>query len=114
MMERIHAAEKVLECPSLAISGSSNHLRATSAYPPAGDIRWPMSVIVLISSGSPPEADVAAVGRDSPELTQPGHWHCGLKWRIGSSAEGTDGGEKATGEVCLDGEKNATLESTLI
>ena len=32
-----------------------------------------MSAIVLISSGSPPEADVAAVGRDSPELTLSGH-----------------------------------------
>ncbi len=46
------------ELPVLARSGSSNHLRATSAYPPIGDILWPMSVIVLISSALPPGADI--------------------------------------------------------
>ncbi len=56
-----------------AISGSSNHLRATSAYPPTGDIRWPMSVIVPISSALPLKADVAAVGRESPKLTHSRH-----------------------------------------
>ncbi len=30
----------------------------TSAYPPTGDIHWPMSVIVLISSALPPTADI--------------------------------------------------------
>ncbi len=40
------------------------------------DIRWPMSVIVPISSALPPKADVAAVGRESPKLTLSGHsWH---------------------------------------
>jgi hypothetical protein len=57
----------------LAISGSSNRLRATSAYPPTGDIRWPMSVIVPIPSALPLKADVAAVGCESPKLTQSCH-----------------------------------------
>ena len=42
-------------CPGMATSGSSNHLRATSAYPPTGDIRWPMSVNLLTPQGT--EAD---------------------------------------------------------
>jgi hypothetical protein len=33
-----------------------------------------MSVIVPISSALPLKADVAAVGRESPKLTQLGHW----------------------------------------
>ncbi len=73
MMERIHAVEKALECPLVAISGSSNHLRATSAYPPTGDIRWPMSVIVLISSALPPAPDVGGTPGECLKLTQLGH-----------------------------------------
>ncbi len=45
------------------MNGLSSHVVGTSAYPPTGDIRWPMSVIVLISSayrvaggGHPPPA----------------------------------------------------------
>ncbi len=34
----------------LATSGSQDHVSGTSAYPPTGDIRWPMSVFVRISS----------------------------------------------------------------
>jgi hypothetical protein len=37
------------------------------------DIRWPMSVIMPISSALPPGADVAAVGRKSPKLTHRRH-----------------------------------------
>ena len=55
------------------MNGSSNHLRATSAYHPTGDIRWPMSVIALITSALPLKADVAAVGCESPKLTHLGH-----------------------------------------
>ena len=36
----------------------SGHVAGTSAYPPTGDIRWPMSVFVLISSALPPAADI--------------------------------------------------------
>ena len=46
------------ECLFLAKSGSSNHLRATSAYHRTGDIRWPMSVIVPISSALSLKTDV--------------------------------------------------------
>jgi hypothetical protein len=49
--------------------GVSRHVR----FNPRPDIQMPVSVIVLISSVSPPEADVAAVGRDSLELTRKGH-----------------------------------------
>ncbi len=42
--------------PALARLGNQGHVAGTSAYPPTGDIRWPMSVIVLISSGLPPDA----------------------------------------------------------
>ena len=50
MDRRIHAVGMVLECLLLAKSGSSNHLRTTSAYPPTADIRWPMSAFVPIAS----------------------------------------------------------------
>ncbi len=52
--------------PLMAKKRSSSHVRGTSAYPPTGDIRWPMSVIVLISSALPLKAGVAAVGHESP------------------------------------------------
>jgi hypothetical protein len=42
-------------CPWL---GSQDHVAGTSAYPPTGDIRRPMSVFVLISSALPPAADI--------------------------------------------------------
>ena len=57
----------------MARSGSSNHLRATSAYPSTADIRWRMSVIVPISSALPLKADVTAVGCESPKLTRRRH-----------------------------------------
>ncbi len=57
----------------MVTNGSQDHAAATSAYPPTGDIRWPMSVIVPISSAVPLKADVTAVGRESPKLT-----YCGL------------------------------------
>ncbi len=60
-------------CLLLAMNGSSNHLCATSAYPPTADIAAGMSVIVPISSAVPLKADVTAVGRESPKLT-----YCGL------------------------------------
>ncbi len=61
------------ECLILAKKRHSGHVAGTSAYPPTGDIRWPMSVIVPISSALPLKADVAAVGRESPKLTQLRH-----------------------------------------
>ena len=48
-------------------------LAITSALPPTTDIRWPMSASALISSALPLKADVAAVDRESPQLTQLGH-----------------------------------------
>jgi hypothetical protein len=42
-----------------------------ASLPPTADIRWPMSVIVPISSALPLKADVAAVGRESPKLNIP-------------------------------------------
>ncbi len=53
------------ECLLSATNGSQDHAAATSAYPPTGDIRWPMSVIVLFTSASPPTPDVAGVGHES-------------------------------------------------
>ncbi len=46
------------ELPLVANKRSSSHAAGTSAYPPTGDIRWPMSVIVPISSANPPGADI--------------------------------------------------------
>ncbi|MEE8152218.1 MAG: hypothetical protein V3T76_04220, partial [candidate division NC10 bacterium] len=46
------------ELPLMAMNGLSSHFAGTSAYPPTGDIRWPMSDIVLISSALPPTADI--------------------------------------------------------
>jgi hypothetical protein len=57
----------------LANQRSSEHLRATSAYPPTADIRWLMSVIVLISSALPLKADVLHGSPNSRLLTQLGH-----------------------------------------
>jgi hypothetical protein len=62
------------ECPLLANNGLPGHVASTSAPPPRADIRWPMSVIVPISSASSPKADVAAVGRESPKLTHFRRW----------------------------------------
>ena len=70
MHQRIHAADMMLECPLVAISGRSNHLRATSALPPTGDIRWLMSAFVPITTALPPKADVTAVGCESPKMTR--------------------------------------------
>jgi len=60
-----------MEFRLLATNGPDRPLQATSALPPTSDIRWPMSVIVLISSAFPSKADVAAVGRESPKLNIP-------------------------------------------
>ena len=57
----------------MAISGSSDHLRATSGLPPTGDIRWLMSVIVLISSALPPAPDVGGTPGECLKLTRIGH-----------------------------------------
>jgi len=73
MTERIHAAEKVLECPVMANNGLSSHVASTSAPPPRADIHWPMSGFVLFSSAYPPTPDVAAVGRESPKMTHNRH-----------------------------------------
>ncbi len=54
MHQRIHVADMMLECLLLANNGLPGHVAGTSAYPPTSDIRWPMSVIVLISSALPP------------------------------------------------------------
>ncbi len=82
--------EECRECRLMATNGLSGHVAGTSApppradihwpmsgfvlfssaYPPTGNIRWPMSVIVPISSALPPGTDVAAVGRESPKMTQ--------------------------------------------
>ena len=42
----------------MANNGLCGHFAGTSAYPPTADIRWPMSVIVPISSAYPSGADV--------------------------------------------------------
>ncbi len=51
----VFAPEK---CPVMAIGGSQDHAAGRSALPPTGDIRWPMSVIELISSALPPAGDI--------------------------------------------------------
>ncbi len=61
------------ELPLLARFGSQDHAAGTSAYLPTGDIRWPMSVIVLISSASPPGADLPGGVAEGPFLTLSGH-----------------------------------------
>ncbi len=48
------------ELPVLANNGLPGHVAGTSAYPPTSDIRWPMSVIVPISSALPPTGDILA------------------------------------------------------
>ncbi len=58
MDRRIHAVRIAVECRLLAMNGSQGHAAGTSAYPPTGDIFWPMSVFVLISSALPPTADI--------------------------------------------------------
>ncbi len=50
MDRRIHVVGMAVECLLLARLGSQGHASGTSAYPPTGDILWPMSVFVLISS----------------------------------------------------------------
>ncbi len=60
------------ECRFLANKRSSDRLRATSGLPPTGNIRWPMSVIVLISSALPPAPDVGGTPGECLNLTQPG------------------------------------------
>ncbi len=47
--------------PVMANNGLPGHVACMSAYPPTCDIRWPMSVIVPISSALPPAPDVADV-----------------------------------------------------
>ncbi len=81
MNGRIYADEQGLECLFLAISGSSNHLRATSAYPPKADIQTGTSAFALITSALPLKADMAAVGRESPKLTLSGHLRVKFKSR---------------------------------
>ncbi len=54
-------------------TGMSAFRPIASSYLPTGDLRWPMSVIVPISSALPLKADVAAVGPESPKLTQGCH-----------------------------------------
>ncbi len=53
----------------MANKRSSDHLGATSALPPTGDIRWPMSVIVPISSALPPAPDVGGTPGECLKLT---------------------------------------------
>ncbi len=48
----------LLSLPLLANNGLPGHVACTSALPPTADIRWPMSVIVPISSALPPAPDV--------------------------------------------------------
>jgi hypothetical protein len=64
------------ECRFLANKRNSDHLRATSGLPPTGNIRWPMSVIVLISSGSPPALDVGGTPGECLKLTPSSHSAC--------------------------------------
>ena len=47
--------------------------------PPTADIPTGMSAFVLISSALPLKADVAAVGRESPLLTQLGSYEVGAE-----------------------------------
>ena len=54
----------------LANKRSSDHLRATSAYAPTDDIRWPMSIIVLIASALLSTSDVADTPGERLSLTQ--------------------------------------------
>ncbi len=59
MMERIHAAEKVLECPLLAISTHPEGSSRTSALPPIADIsaagRFGRNILAVLA-----DEDVAA------------------------------------------------------
>ncbi len=55
---------------ALANKRSSDHLRATSAYAPTDDIRWPMSIIVLIASALLSTSDVADTPGERLSLTQ--------------------------------------------
>ena len=67
------AAHGVRPCLLLAKSGLPCHVAGTSAYPPTSDIRWPMSVIVLISSALPPAPDVGGTPGECLNLTHFGH-----------------------------------------
>ncbi len=67
------AVGMVLECLLLANNGLPGHVACTSALPPTADIQNLMSAFVPISSALPLKADVAAVGRESPKLTQRRH-----------------------------------------
>ena len=59
--------------PLMAMTYRQSHLRATSGLPPGADIQKLMSVFVLISSGSPPRADVADPPRERGVMTHNGH-----------------------------------------
>ncbi len=59
------------QCPVVANNGLPSHTAGTSAYPPIGDIRRPMSVIVLISSALPPAPDVGGTPGECLKLTSP-------------------------------------------
>ncbi len=56
--------------PVLANNGLPGHVPCMSAYPPTADIRWPMSGLGLISSASPPIADVPGGAVEGPVMTQ--------------------------------------------
>ncbi len=64
MRQRIHAAEKVLECPLLAKTYRQSRRRGTSAMASGSDIQAAMSDFELISSALPPGSDVT----DSPGI----------------------------------------------
>ncbi len=58
------------QCLFLAINGLSGHVAGTSALPPIAEVRGPMSAFALISSASPPGADLPAGVAEGPLLTQ--------------------------------------------
>ncbi len=72
MMERIHAAEKVLECPLLARTRRSAPIRLTVSLTPAPDFLAAMSGIELFPSGVPSGPDVADTLCIRGELTRSG------------------------------------------
>ncbi len=58
-----------LQSQLLAKKRHSGHVAGTSAYPPTGDIRWPMSAFHPIASALPPAPDVGDTPGECLKLT---------------------------------------------
>ncbi len=73
MSDTIWPMAKGARLPEVAKKRHSGHVAGTSAPPPTGDIHWPMSVIVLISSALPPAPDVGGTPGECVKLTLSRH-----------------------------------------